>query len=112
MKKELEKACTCEQVSEKDKRILSLERRIGGFITSNKSYKMEIQNIKEDKARLVAKCDRLHDDYKEVESELNTCKLDLRIANGNLNRYKKVYEDFMTAPWYKRLFFKNDFIID
>ena len=112
MKKELKKACSCEQVGEKDKRILSLERQIGGFRTSNENYRLEIQNLRKEKLNLEGKYNILHDDYKEIESELNTCKVDLRVANGNLQRYKKVYEDFVTAPWYKRLFFKNDFIID
>ena len=99
-------------MDEKDELILSLKRQLGGMGTSNANYRKVVQGLKDEIKRLEGKYNILHDDYNEFESELNTCKIDLRVANENLQRCKKVYEDFMTAPWYKRLFFKNDFIID
>lgn len=101
-----------EKMDEKDELILSLKRQLGGMSTSNANYRKNVQQLKDELKKLTDEYALLRGDYKEVSSEAYEYREKFKEASVDLNKYKRAYECFMSAPWWVRLFCKNDFIID
>lgn len=99
-------------MDEKDELILSLKRQLGGMGTSNANYRKNVQQLKDEFKKLTDEYALLRGDYKEVSSEACEYREKFKEASVDLNKYKRAYECFMSAPWWVRLFYKNDFIID